>query len=108
MYPVRTTQFIAGRLGQSDVADLARLHLLRDRADGVFDRHVRVDPVQVVEVDMIDAESSQRLVECPRHVSRVAVDPALTVGDVADRSEEHTSELQSLMPIPYGVFCLKK
>src|SRR3546814_6772817 len=25
-----------------------------------------------------------------------------------DRSEEHTSELQSLMPISYAVFCLKK
>src|SRR3546814_2723026 len=25
-----------------------------------------------------------------------------------DRSEEHTSELQSLMSIPYAVFCLKK
>src|SRR3546814_7909974 len=31
-------------------------------------------------------------------------------GDVADgrRSEEHTSELQSLMRISYAVFCLKK
>src|SRR3546814_17579638 len=27
---------------------------------------------------------------------------------VADRSEEHTSELQSLMRISYAVFCLKK
>src|SRR3546814_8334538 len=26
----------------------------------------------------------------------------------ASRSEEHTSELQSLMRIPYAVFCLKK
>src|SRR3546814_3120279 len=26
----------------------------------------------------------------------------------ADRSEEHTSELQSLMRISYAVFCLKK
>src|SRR3546814_4348195 len=26
----------------------------------------------------------------------------------AERSEEHTSELQSLMRIPYAVFCLKK
>src|SRR3546814_8054083 len=26
----------------------------------------------------------------------------------AQRSEEHTSELQSLMRIPYAVFCLKK
>src|SRR3546814_5245035 len=27
---------------------------------------------------------------------------------LADRSEEHTSELQSLMRISYAVFCLKK
>src|SRR3546814_7729045 len=29
-------------------------------------------------------------------------------GHHADRSEEHTSELQSLMRISYAVFCLKK
>src|SRR3546814_2713409 len=29
-------------------------------------------------------------------------------GAGADRSEEHTSELQSLMRISYAVFCLKK
>src|SRR3546814_9108202 len=28
--------------------------------------------------------------------------------DIAYRSEEHTSELQSLMRISYAVFCLKK
>src|SRR3546814_2155670 len=28
--------------------------------------------------------------------------------DAANRSEEHTSELQSLMRISYAVFCLKK
>src|SRR3546814_3051172 len=28
--------------------------------------------------------------------------------DVRDRSEEHTSELQSLMRISYAVFCLNK
>src|SRR3546814_9963012 len=28
--------------------------------------------------------------------------------DAEDRSEEHTSELQSLMRISYAVFCLKK
>src|SRR3546814_9544797 len=35
---------------------------------------------------------------------------ALGGGDAlgADRSEEHTSELQSLMRISYAVFCLKK
>src|SRR3546814_9009618 len=29
-------------------------------------------------------------------------------GDRQDRSEEHTSELQTLMRISYAVFCLKK
>src|SRR3546814_9003336 len=29
-------------------------------------------------------------------------------GGLHDRSEEHTSELQSLMRISYAVFCLKK
>src|SRR3546814_9492862 len=33
---------------------------------------------------------------------------ALRVRDGGDRSEEHTSELQSLMRISYAVFCLKK
>src|SRR3546814_4389982 len=32
----------------------------------------------------------------------------LVKDDAADRSEEHTSELQSLMRISYAVFCLKK
>src|SRR3546814_3655894 len=31
-----------------------------------------------------------------------------TDDETADRSEEHTSELQSLMRISYAVFCLKK
>src|SRR3546814_8956766 len=30
------------------------------------------------------------------------------VAEVPERSEEHTSELQSLMRISYAVFCLKK
>src|SRR3546814_8264479 len=33
---------------------------------------------------------------------------ASTPEDLAERSEEHTSELQSLMRISYAVFCLKK
>src|SRR3546814_8045227 len=33
---------------------------------------------------------------------------ALLVQQAADRSEEHTSDLQSLMRISYAVFCLKK
>src|SRR3546814_1003129 len=36
----------------------------------------------------------------PMHASRA--------GEALSRSEEHTSELQSLMRISYAVFCLKK
>src|SRR3546814_9797813 len=32
----------------------------------------------------------------------------VAIGIVPNRSEEHTSELQSLMRISYAVFCLKK
>src|SRR3546814_2443473 len=34
--------------------------------------------------------------------------PGLRIFDCTCRSEEHTSELQSLMRISYAVFCLKK
>src|SRR3546814_3675928 len=37
-----------------------------------------------------------------------AVRPAHGTGRPGHRSEEHTSELQSLMRISYAVFCLKK
>src|SRR3546814_4229162 len=38
----------------------------------------------------------------------VANPERVTVGNGSARSEEHTSELQSLMRISYAVFCLKK
>src|SRR3546814_3561437 len=36
------------------------------------------------------------------------IDSFQIIGEKAKRSEEHTSELQSLMRISYAVFCLKK
>src|SRR3546814_4971542 len=46
-----------------------------------------------------------------RHHGQVNTDPVSLFGTVLlqhIRSEEHTSELQSLMRISYAVFCLKK
>src|SRR3546814_3021279 len=41
--------------------------------------------------------------------SKIALDAAQAAAHhQQSRSEEHTSELQSLMPISYAVFCLKK
>src|SRR3546814_4590978 len=44
-----------------------------------------------------------KLVQAIRRASRQQIDQAASL-----RSEEHTSELQSLMRISYAVFCLKK
>src|SRR3546814_5315533 len=47
--------------------------------------------------------ASRRAVACARRLRCGSVPPAGRA-----RSEEHTSELQSLMRISYAVFCLKK
>src|SRR3546814_8458469 len=41
-------------------------------------------------------------------VAEEPVPPELNLARMIERSEEHTSELQSLMRISYAVFCLKK
>src|SRR3546814_1848809 len=43
-----------------------------------------------------------------QHIPPVHDQLLVAPADRADRSEEHTSELQSLMRISYAVFCLKK
>src|SRR3546814_8704790 len=48
--------------------------------------------------DHLDATQQRPRAEGEAHVGR----------NLGDRSEEHTSELQSLMRISYAVFCLKK
>src|SRR3546814_6889775 len=48
-----------------------------------------------------DPHRSEPALEAPMAALDVVLVPAL-------RSEEHTSELQSLMRISYAVFCLKK
>src|SRR3546814_7865514 len=57
-----------------------------------------------------------RLAEVHRHLAEALLEGADDLENVEDRflllarsrSEEHTSELQSLMRISYAVFCLKK
>src|SRR3546814_3124997 len=57
------------------------------------------DPEGLVGVDLIDTVTGEK--------SHVTADGAfVAIGH--KRSEEHTSELQSLMRISYAVFCLKQ
>src|SRR3546814_8988164 len=44
----------------------------------------------------------------PPQLQSLAQWPQIAKAAIFDRSEEHTSELQSLMRISYAVFCLKK
>src|SRR3546814_5610790 len=59
----------------------------------------------------VDQEVGPRKAEQRAQVVRSmqqGVDPDLAGRRMQQRSEEHTSELQSLMRISYAVFCLKK
>src|SRR3546814_2267513 len=55
-------------------------------------------------------ESIEKIVAVSQHIRKNSVDLKifLVFFSLAVRSEEHTSELQSLMRISYAVFCLKK
>src|SRR3546814_8857270 len=98
--------------GRSDVcsSDLARQ---RERAEPAFAamvdaiacsvvaaRGVNDDPVGENRRDLFGFDGGRGK---DAHARRMA----LRIGD-GERSEEHTSELQSLMRISYAVFCLKK
>src|SRR3546814_5477968 len=84
-------------------ADAERLFAGRGQ-DRAPDVRLRVDPLPC---------RVQQLVHLTRDRVHSAFAVQANVGDLAhdlefDRSEEHTSELQSLMRISYAVFCLKK
>src|SRR3546814_10239267 len=79
----------------------------RDRCRAVLQK---VGPMRLGHQPVIGDDGDEAL---PRQrASRKAVTAPLAAVPAAameeDRSEEHTSELQSLMRISYAVFCLKK
>src|SRR3546814_1026865 len=87
--------------GKSTIANLVEKKLYRMNRhtfllDGDNVRHGLNKDLGFTEVDRI--ENIRRVGE----VSKLMADSGLI------RSEEHTSELQSLMRISYAVFCLKK
>src|SRR3546814_4247276 len=64
--------------------------------DGDSWRAIAIGKLTAFAGDRIDVERVVAIVETLEHEETV------------ERSEEHTSELQSLMRISYAVFCLKK
>src|SRR3546814_6138307 len=70
-------------------------------------QHVEADTFQALMIDLVEGylrHGAERIVVLNNGVSTEA--PLRLAAHT--RSEEHTSELQSLMRISYAVFCLKK
>src|SRR3546814_1576698 len=78
---------------------IAALVILLDQISKAYVFHVLLDPPRIVPV----TDFFNFVVVWNRGVSFGILDSASRW-----RSEEHTSELQSLMRISYAVFCLKK
>src|SRR3546814_4491893 len=84
-----------------DDADVATAASLRQKA---FD----VQPAAIAQV-WVDSAITFLRRDIDAAIARYAArHAAYLVTESAARSEEHTSELQSLMRISYAVFCLKK
>src|SRR3546814_9575194 len=66
-------------------------------------RHMQSKHGDTGEIPTIEVTKVQQLWEQPQGVNCMLLANAMSM-----RSEEHTSELQSLMRIPYAVFRLKK
>src|SRR3546814_3724404 len=81
------------------------------RSSGKLWLSAKYDPEQkFLRLEWVEA-GGPPVSEPERHgFGRTVIDRTLrySSGGGADRSEEHTSELQSLMRISYAVFCLKK
>src|SRR3546814_10702064 len=82
------------------------------RSDGAL--NLRLEPrLELFEQRVLQPDAQrQHAVEEAGDRRQVFLQAAVLVGEiqarVLGRSEEHTSELQSLMRISYAVFCLKK
>src|SRR3546814_2977489 len=77
--------------------------------------HVAVDDIVKEDQPIADMMTDKATVEMESPVAGKIVAISGEIGDrvpigsmLVERSEEHTSELQSLMRISYAVFCLKK
>src|SRR3546814_2164157 len=88
-----------------------------DRADDVvvgnFDGHALVRGAQLAFAGEPELAAHIVCERTVRELDTAATEAALAAGALSPpidllRSEEHTSELQSLMRISYAVFCLKK
>src|SRR3546814_8411868 len=86
----------SGEISRSGLARAAGLHPNSLRKLGDMDWNLTADTL--VKLEKFLASGSRGVMASPEKI----------IDEARNRSEEHTSELQSLMRISYAVFCLKK
>src|SRR3546814_4120246 len=96
----------AGRV--ADAVDRQRPGARRQVEHRVAGEVGAVGAAERARIDQLAVGPGQRPVEARGIAQRIEQQPRRRVEGEAVRSEEHTSELQSLMRISYAVFCLKK
>src|SRR3546814_2414627 len=92
----------AAKASPGDPAAMAELTRSQGMLDGALGR-------LLVTVEAYpDLKASQNMMQLTEELTSTENKVAFARQAFNDRSEEHTSELQSLMRISYAVFCLKK
>src|SRR3546814_1309872 len=79
-----------------------------DYGQNLFDRYVAYADAWIEDLDFKDPDTGQLFDREVINQELTKIEKPAGIANPKDRSEEHTSELQSLMRISYAVFCLKK
>ena len=97
MHGIGGHDLLDARLGQSEVADLARADQLGHGAPCLLDRHLRIHAVQLVEIDRVDAEPAQRCIARSADMLGRAVAPIRggVDGDEADLRRDDDAVAQA-------------
>ena len=96
---VRPPDGLRTGFGEADRPHLALLDQFLHRAHRLFDRHVGVDAVLVIEIDPIDTEAFQARLAGLHHVFRPPVDALLAVGALDLPELRHHQRLVAPAPL---------
>ena len=87
MHGVGATDRGRASFGQPDVAHFALGDERGQSSDGVLDRRVRIDPVLVVQVDVVGAQPREGALDGRANVRRAAIEDAGAAAGVRDNAE---------------------
>src|SRR3546814_7854640 len=105
------SQRLHANLRNEQIIAQQRLNSIRDSVAGL---QVDSDSLNAAQIKLRalqrEADATREVFEAflSRYKETAQLDNAQAQSRILSRSEEHTSELQSLMRISYAVFCLKK